>query len=74
MDWWSQRIAYDPFLKRPASPEVQRRLGCAQTVSFLFPKESWLPMVTTNMKVLTVSEEQMRTLMESVKRENTLCV
>lgn len=68
MDWWSQKIAYDPYLKRPASPTVQRRLGCAETVSLLFPKSSWLPMVTTNMKVITVGEEQMGRLISSVNR------
>lgn len=63
---WEQKIAYDPKLKRPANPEIQRKLGCASTISYLFPKETWLSIVTPKMLIVVLTEEEIEELIDTV--------
>lgn len=65
---WEQKIAYDPKLKRPANPEIQRKLGCASTISYLFPKETWLSIVTPKMLIVVLTEEEIEELIDTVKQ------
>jgi len=64
---WEQKIAYDLRLNKPANPEIQRKLGCALTGSYLFPKETWLPVITPDMTILTLTEEETEELIDIVK-------
>jgi hypothetical protein len=65
---WEQKIAYDPKLKRLANPEIQRKLGCASTISYLFPKETWLSIVTPKMLIVVLTEEEIEELIDTVKQ------
>jgi hypothetical protein len=68
MDFWRQKVVYDPQLRRPACPEIQSKMGCASSVCFLFPKKSWLSMQTQGMRVMNVSEEGLDMMVSSVNR------
>jgi len=63
---WEQKIAYDPKLKRLANPEIQRKLGYASTISYLFPKETWLSIMTPKMLTVVLTEEEIEELIDTV--------
>ena len=67
---WEQKITYDPKLKRPANPEIQRKQGCASSVSYLFPKETWLSIITPRMLVLLLTEEEIEELIVTVRNHH----
>jgi len=55
----TQKIAFDPVLKRPGCALIQAAMGCNPTIAQAFPSETWLVMPTDHMQVFEATEDQL---------------